>query len=320
MRRSALRLCSTGVVCVTAVALVACGAEGNGPGTSRDHEVFSINTRVGPGFGDTSHPRARARGAVIGGGLIAPRADARCTASHPHYVPVFQGGTQVLGLHECADGAGVSTAVHNTSNDLVWSLVAPTGYNYWTADQDWGHPLAVQLFRATMRVAHSGPTEPSITLEPGTIATIPAHWRTITMGQDPGAQLAWKSATTAVGTAQKYAQEKVENLLTRGSRNRAAVLTCVKSGYELGKSLAKAAGPPQTPSEQLALVFGVGDNVSECARAIQEAAAHERAQGKAAALTVDDLRITTRSPLWRARVNGTFADALELVYAVARRI
>jgi hypothetical protein len=317
MARPAVRLLSAGVVCVVTASLTACNS--NHPGDT-NHEVVSTNIRSGPGFGDQVPPRASNGQAAIAGGLRRLTADTRCSALYPSYISVYRGGAEVPGLYECADTAGVSTEVHNTSDDLVWSLLSPANFIYWSASESAGQPLAVQLFRATLRPGATNPNQPLITIEPGSVVTIPAYWKTIRMNQDAGVQLAWDAVTTAVETVQNNAEQDVEDLIVEGFPTRGAVLTCAKSGYDLGKQLAEASDqPPEEPSEQLALVFGVGNDVSECRQAIQEAAERERAEGRAASLTFDDLRVTTQDIKWRGKINVNVGGAWEKFLALARR-
>ena len=320
MARSAVRLLSVFLAFVTAMSLVACGADEGSDTTKSEPYVSSINLRSGAGFGDKHPRRPSEEGAAIGGGLKGLNADAGCTGSHPNYIAVEQGGVLVPTLYECADDAGASTEVHNTSDELVWSLARPGNFLYWSVEQSWGQPLAVQLFRAWLRENATGQTEPQITLEPGSVTTIPAHWASIRMRQSPGVQLAWNAVTTGVETVQNSAEEYVEDIITNGSLTRSAILTCAQNGYELGKTLAaNTEQPPQEPSEQLALVFGLSNNVTECVRAIQRAADSERAKGQKVALSFDELRLTTETPTWRSKINFSVNKALQRLMALAPR-
>ena len=57
---------------------------------------------------------------------------------------------------------------------------------------------------------------------------------TITVGQ----QAAWQTTSMLVDAAEKKAKEVGRAVLVAGSPSRNAVLTCIESGYQAGRSLA----------------------------------------------------------------------------------
>jgi hypothetical protein len=232
--------------------------------------------------------------------------DEGCTSSHPSRVNMVDNlGTAIEDLHECVTTSGLNTQLFNTSSDKVWFLSAPRGYSYWTPAQDDDESLTVQIFRQAIRSYLTTPgRQPLLTLEPGTTMSLDKEPAVITLEQSSGEQAAWQATSLAVSTAEKKGKAAARRLLVKGSRTRAAVVTCAESGYAAGKTLTSK---EQDPALRLADLLGLRGNAETCARSIDEAAKIEP-EGEIT-LTSEDLVRTTREPTWLSKVNTTIEES-----------
>lgn len=262
-------------------------------------------------------PATSARGPYLPT-LAPPRTPAAdCSASLPNQTFMAKDdGSQVDGLYVCTGPSVSRTEIHNVSTDAVWYFVAP-GNLQWSPAQDADRSLKVQVFREGLRLgARSRGEAPLLTLEPGTTASVDVDASEVRLSQTIDQQAAWQIASTLVDTVEKKAKQLGRAVLVNGSRSRDAVLTCIESGYQAGRTLANAG---DQPADQLATALGLREQHGKCADAIDAAEKAEGREAQAAALTREDLVAVTHEPVWEERGSVLLEDAARSLKFLVRR-
>jgi len=225
------------------------------------------------------------------------------------YSPVtfsYDDGGTVSGLTACTSSDQSRTVIANKSDDTVWDVTSPA-QNYWTADSDLqafangSLSAKVALFRAGIR-SELSPTDR--TIEPGVTVTVPAAPSAIQLRQDPGVQATWEVASLLAESASDKANDAVDSLFKEdGSKTDDAMITCMSSGYSIGKSLADNGDSAQDIQSQLS---GIYQSASGCGQAIKQAEDESRSKGMVPELTLPDVTVETYS-------DPVFTDAGDMI-------
>jgi hypothetical protein len=242
-----------------------------------------------------------------------PEPDCSDSASYPPVTFYYSEGTAVSDLTACTNSDQSQTAIENQSSDTVWYVSLPSGIPYWTGLQDLASfendnlsPTAA-LFRVGLRRIYN---PPALTIEPGVTVILDTAPGTIQLKQDPGEQATWEVASLLVDSSSDKAQDAIVSLLKQdSSETDSAMITCMSSGYSIGKNLAEAGDSEQNIQSQLSSELGVSNATNECGEAIDEAEHDSESHGEVPELKLANVVKETHEDPDYAEAGHLISDA-----------